>query len=913
MTCYCAADVETTDVASEDDQEMSKHNFKSQDLSPRRNAETPSTSSPHTVNFQETSEQQNEKESQLWKRQNIAISEPKDKDTSNRVTGQVLTGKNNGENISSKNCSQPNAGNNRHASKSSFSTDHALSHGSADTSQYYENIKKFFEKKAPKHFNSNSDAWKAWLNSSQYSGDFGFSNNSSLVNGYMKQIFDYWHAVMQDPSISNSLLYPYQYDGGVSTNRHADTMHLTSMSTSNSYSAVKQERTFSKAESSFPKELKVSPGLTKTEKENLNHRSDEESRPSENSKSWSEEEQVSRKRYPTVSPKSISSAKEATSPSSLSSLSDQRSSSEKSSNAQPFDKQTQPLANPFYPYQTWPSSAWLGYPSSTGLPNSFPFNSYPSLDALSNDSSINAKKISTSVDQGHTSNDLYSTIATSMPTSKSETNWKSLNTKKSSEPASTSSNLTGIGNNTSLEAVKRGYGLPYMPYNSFWLGSMMPFAPAMPSPYTSMNLGSKQNNSKMYFPRDFMQFPGLACSPSGPSGFYSSPLYKGDHHSSMSKMLGSRRSRSRSSGFDSVHAAIVREAKEQSKGVDPENMYIQCPICQKRIKRLYHFQRHMRIHTGEKTHQCPVCQYKSVRKDNLKSHMKTHEKQNLEGGRKNGKLLYQGSRSSANSTEKTQNHSPGVSSSHKSAEKERKPVESPTQEKYHNHTAGKPRRDKSVEDNTCSILPLSELPFRDSLIYQSSIINDVNSAGCEINKMSPKLSPDISQTYDENLKCVLSDVALKNEYVDDREKYAGFAKASFTSSRPMSEPLSDHQQQTERNAKKRDLIFHSLQYDDDEVSSKRRRISRESHQSCASSSPNAMNINNNNDRSKMDNFDGNDKPLCLTSRGNNNFAKKLDISHRKMSTPTPSRKKVFDQNNVATLAEMSLNQSLPHR
>lgn len=55
-------------------------------------------------------------------------------------------------------------------------------------------------------------------------------------------------------------------------------------------------------------------------------------------------------------------------------------------------------------------------------------------------------------------------------------------------------------------------------------------------------------------------------------------------------------------------------------------MYIQCPICQKRIKRLYHFQRHMRIHSGEKTHQCPFCSYKSVRKDNLKSHMKTHEK-----------------------------------------------------------------------------------------------------------------------------------------------------------------------------------------------------------------------------------------------------------------------------------------------
>ena len=107
------------------------------------------------------------------------------------------------------------------------------------------------------------------------------------------------------------------------------------------------------------------------------------------------------------------------------------------------------------------------------------------------------------------------------------------------------------------------------------------------------------------------------------------------------KSVASRRIRSRGSPINSVHAAIVREAKEQFKGLDPENMYIQCPICQKRIKRLYHFQRHMRIHTGEKTHHCPCCQYKSVRKDNLKSHMKTHEKQNLEHGRRPGRTTYQ--------------------------------------------------------------------------------------------------------------------------------------------------------------------------------------------------------------------------------------------------------------------------------
>jgi len=87
-----------------------------------------------------------------------------------------------------------------------------------------------------------------------------------------------------------------------------------------------------------------------------------------------------------------------------------------------------------------------------------------------------------------------------------------------------------------------------------------------------------------------------------------------------------------------LSSSIVREAKNQLKGLDPENMYIECPLCHKRIKRLYHFQRHMRIHSGEKSHQCPYCPYKSVRKDNLKSHLKTHEKHALEA-RRNAEML----------------------------------------------------------------------------------------------------------------------------------------------------------------------------------------------------------------------------------------------------------------------------------
>ncbi|XP_078494282.1 uncharacterized protein LOC104266396 [Ciona intestinalis] len=163
--------------------------------------------------------------------------------------------------------------------------------------------------------------------------------------------------------------------------------------------------------------------------------------------------------------------------------------------------------------------------------------------------------------------------------------------------------------------------------------------PNSPIPPFSDLHQSPSNKSPVFYPSPalppqyYLRFPSTPSSPltdarsssisSDSPGLQQSP-----------KLPNSRRSRTRGPPIDSVHAAIVREAKEQFKGLDPENMYIQCPICQKRIKRLYHFQRHMRIHTGEKTHQCPCCQYKSVRKDNLKSHMKTHEKQTIENGRR---------------------------------------------------------------------------------------------------------------------------------------------------------------------------------------------------------------------------------------------------------------------------------------
>ena len=71
---------------------------------------------------------------------------------------------------------------------------------------------------------------------------------------------------------------------------------------------------------------------------------------------------------------------------------------------------------------------------------------------------------------------------------------------------------------------------------------------------------------------------------------------------------------------------ILSSIKKLVQGKNAENMSFECPVCHKHIKRLYHFHRHIKIHTGNKEHKCQFCSYSSVRGDNLKSHMKTHER-----------------------------------------------------------------------------------------------------------------------------------------------------------------------------------------------------------------------------------------------------------------------------------------------
>ena len=880
---------------------------------PQNNADNSEIISPSTINKQLTMwSHENGEQKQDYIRDQREINNPTNhcNESSQHLAGTTPLVTDSADVFQTKAASTPQP--NRSPGHTSSSFADKLS------SEYFNSIKNFVGNNATKFFESNSDVWQEWMKS-YYPLIQTHANNSSLVNEYMKEILNSWNSLVQDRSNGSSLFYPsFHYGDNASKKSPLSNTSALNVPTSGT-SQIKTENLSESSSLSLlhvSKQSHDSPTLSdpsaKTDdvKQELNCPTERVS-PVVSTKSKEgrqlDEYQTALKRSSTLSPAHFTSSQQAISPArSASKYSNayafSSATSTLSSQAAGYDRNSQLLSNPYAAYSQWPTP-WLGYhtPGLSAFTGQLPYPSFSTTSMISQELSKSFRKSSLHNEKNNVVEMVSS--SSSNPVSLGEDSNAYLDTqsksrKKRLEPPSANPKLSDQTNNL-LEACKRRYNLPYMPYSPYWLGAGLSFNPALPSAYANVN--SKKNSPKMFYPSDMMQFSAMAntsaVSPSGePSSYSPNSPYKHGHRlpSSVRKLLGSRRSRTREPAFDSVHAAIVREAKEQSKGVDPENMYIQCPICQKRIKRLYHFQRHMRIHTGEKSHQCPCCQYKSVRKDNLKSHMKTHEKQNLEGGRKGGKATHQNSNVSG---EKSRSGSSGSSS--KSATPN---VANDNSQNHGLNLTVQSTRQDILSRNSSSSSSVSQRSEPTSYhISENSNYNPLFKY-----ESSPKQSPLVSQSYSDDTHAAFHGAKSKSEPIDHRQENVSFPGATQTQSRPNSEPITD----IRNGSKKRDSVSATSLTGSSEAASKRRRLSRGSPISESDTAMNLTNINNNNDANKNENMCNTVTPFSLPFFVNQNFPSNL-VAAKSESAGDSKRKS--EHHNGAVTKEMVLSQKIQNR
>ena len=681
-------------------------------------------------------------------------------------------------------------------------------------SNYFNTLQFLSENGTQKNF----AAWKSWLSSleSPYqTNNFALAQNSSLVNDYLKQFTDYWNSILHhDLKSSSFYLNSLVNQEDLKSNLSDSTIYSKDLDTGScleqrSPSNTVDEKTIIRnpsTSSSFASSSGIS-----SERQDLGNNCSPVF--PENSGLKKSNENGERKSNRHKEYDSFNQSKQA------------QSQSNDSSTENPVSKSHKCYDSNESSYGTWSNPAWSYYSS----PHYSDYSPHSLYSLPSRGSREVLRKSSSSSDKSASVEEKLSPFNQCTPAMYNGDQY-SYQSPRQKHSDCNSYQKKSEATSTAMEAFQRQCNLPYMPlYNSLWYGSQLPFNPSLPYPY-----GSILNA----FSPDIASLGALAGSNGMSSlkestGYLSSLPYKRDgsmsFSPSMEKMLSSRRTRARGFAFDNFHAEIVKKAKEQSKGVDPENMYIQCPICQKRIKRLYHFQRHMRIHTGEKTHQCPNCQYKSVRKDNLKSHMKTHEKQNLEIGRKGGKASFRINSNSDMASEISQSRT--LESSADSNCANEKKFNDMTQDNGLDLTA----RNKDASKTKNSISPPEINEFR----QYSNLIN--NTYAMPESAWAQMARKNLTGASPCHLNGNAINVKVEDELQKHRSKYDSLTGMFDVYGRPNYEVTSDVLK------KHGDFLKRGMEVGQDKLSNKRLKVVDSAQDSGASSSKVINNLNNNND------------------------------------------------------------------
>ena len=76
---------------------------------------------------------------------------------------------------------------------------------------------------------------------------------------------------------------------------------------------------------------------------------------------------------------------------------------------------------------------------------------------------------------------------------------------------------------------------------------------------------------------------------------------------------------------DTDKSCLITEKKVNSKSQLKKDF--KCDICDVKLATLFNLEKHIKIHTGERSFQCDYCEKKFARKSNLNEHLKVHTRE----------------------------------------------------------------------------------------------------------------------------------------------------------------------------------------------------------------------------------------------------------------------------------------------